>query len=271
MRVPASKQWTRGLIALVLLLAPFASFAQTSEPLKFPELTGRVVDGANLLSEAQKSELTSKLEELEKKTTAQFVVVTLSSLSGRTIEEYGVELGRHWGIGQKNTNNGALLIVAPNERRVRIEVGYGLEGTLTDALTSVVIHNAILPRFRAGDFPGGITRGVDDLVQVLEGDTEYVARAEQASRAETDDSDLMFQIIIWLFIAFWIWRLFRLNSRGNAARGRRRSSMPWIIPTGMGSSGGFSRGGFGGGFGGGGGGFSGGGGSFGGGGSSGSW
>jgi uncharacterized protein len=247
----------------LVLAAP--SFAQT-----FPQLTSRVVDNANILDIQTEAEIEQKLIELENKTTSQLVVVTLPSLEGYEIEDYGYRLGRHWGIGQKDKNNGALLIVAPNERRVRIEVGYGLEGTLTDALTSVVIHNAILPRFRAGDFPGGIKRGVDDLVQVLEGDTEYVARAEQASRAETEDSDLIFQIIIWLFIAFWIWRLLRLNSRGNIGRGRR-SSAPWIIPTGMGTGGGFSRGGFGGGFGGGGGGFGGGGGSFGGGGSSGSW
>ena len=257
----------------MVIAAAFCALALTLPALAqtFPQLTSRVVDNANILDIQTEAEIEQKLIELENKTTSQLVVVTLPSLEGYEIEDYGYRLGRHWGIGQKDRNNGALLIVAPNERRVRIEVGYGLEGTLTDALTSVLIHNAILPRFRAGDFPGGITRGVDDLVQVLEGDTEYVARAEQASRAETDDSDLMFQIIIWLFIAFWIWRLFRLNSRGNAARGRRRSSMPWIIPTGMGSGGGLSRGGFGGGFGGGGGGFSGGGGSFGGGGSSGSW
>ena len=99
-------------------------------------------------------------------------MVTLKSLQGTSIEDYGYQLGRHWQIGQKDKNNGVLLIVAPNERKVRIEVGYGLEGTLTDAVSRFIIDNSILPRFRANDFPGGIKRGVDDIVQVLTGDAE---------------------------------------------------------------------------------------------------
>jgi uncharacterized protein len=166
---PAAAKWAGAFVALALLFAPLAAFAQTSEPLQFPELTGRVVDRANLLSAAQREELTQKLEELEKKTTAQFVVVTLTSLSGRTIEEYGYQLGRHWGIGQKATNNGALLIVAPNERKVRIEVGYGAEGVLPDAVTSLIIQRVIIPKFRANDYAGGIVAGADEIIKVLSG------------------------------------------------------------------------------------------------------
>jgi uncharacterized protein len=114
--------------------------------------------------------LDGKLASLQAKTGDRLVVVTLLSLRGRTIEEYGVDLGRHWGVGEKGKNNGALLIAAPSERRVRIEVGYGLEGTLTDALSKIVIENAILPSFRAGDIPGGVARGVDDLIVALGGD-----------------------------------------------------------------------------------------------------
>ena len=102
--------------------------------------------------------------------------MTLKSLQGTSIEDYGYQLGRAWGIGQKGKNNGALLIVAPNERKVRIEVGYGLEGALTDAVTRLIIENAILPRFRANDFPGGIARGVDDMIQVVSGDAEEFKR-----------------------------------------------------------------------------------------------
>lgn len=162
-------RWRGAWFALALLCLPLAANAQTSEPLKFPELTGRVVDNANLLSEAQRSELTRKLEELETKTTAQFVVVTLTSLSGRTIEEYGYQLGRHWGIGQKNTNNGVLLIVAPNERKVRVEVGYGAEGVLPDAISSLIIQRIIIPKFRANDYAGGIVAGADEIIKVLSG------------------------------------------------------------------------------------------------------
>src|SRR5205085_8601810 len=109
---------------------------------------------------ATRSALTQKLADFETKTTAQLVVVTLKSLQGTSIEDFGVQLGRHWQVGQKGKNNGALLIVAPNEHKVRIEVGYGLEGTLTDAITRLIIENSILPRFKANDYPGGIARGV---------------------------------------------------------------------------------------------------------------
>ena len=113
------------------------------------------------------SALEPKLADLEEKSGIQLVVATVNSLEGQEIEPYANELFRTWKLGEKNKNNGVLLLVAPNERRVRIEVGYGLEGTLTDALSKVIIANAITPRFKAGDFGGGITRGVDDIITVL--------------------------------------------------------------------------------------------------------
>ena len=213
------------------------AFAPPVAAQTFPALTSRVVDDADILDIPTEAEIDTKLKDLEAKTTNQLVVVTLPSLQGYEIEDYGYRLGRAWGIGQKDKNNGALLIVAPNERKVRIEVGYGLEGTLTDAMTSLVIQNAILPRFRAGDFAGGISRGVDDLVQILSGDQEYVQRAEEAevgARSAVDRGDMIFQVLMFLFIAFYLWRLFSIN---RAAGGGRRSRMPWIIPTG----GGFGR------------------------------
>jgi uncharacterized protein len=191
-------KWAQALIALVLLCAP--GLAQTSAPLQFPELTGRVVDRANLLSEAQRSELTQKLEELEKKTTAQFVVVTLTSLSGRTIEEYGVELGRHWGIGQKNTNNGVLLIVAPNERKVRVEVGYGAEGVLPDAVSSLIIQRVIIPKFRANDYAGGIVAGADEIIKVLSGAGDEWKKAPQTQSDSPWWVDLI--VLAFFFLPF---------------------------------------------------------------------
>jgi len=119
-----------------------------------------VVDEANILDPATRAALTQKLADFEAKTSDQLVVVTLKSLQGTSIEDFGVELGRRWRIGQKDTNNGVLLIVVPSERKVRIEVGYGLEGTLTDAVSKLIIENAIIPRFRANDIPGGVSRGV---------------------------------------------------------------------------------------------------------------
>jgi uncharacterized protein len=138
--------------------------------LDLPEHTGRVVDEAGILDAAMRASLTQRLADLETRNTDQLVVVTLKSLQGTTIEDFGVQLGRAWKIGQKDKNNGVLLIVAPAERKVRIEVGYGLEGTLTDAITRVIIEGAIIPRFRANDIPGGISQGVDDIIRILTGD-----------------------------------------------------------------------------------------------------
>jgi len=135
----------------------------------FPKLTGRVVDEAGILSSATKAKLNTILKNAEQNSTNQVVVVTLKSLQGNDIAQYGYQLGRYWGIGQKKSNNGVLLIVAPNERRVRIEVGYGLEGTLTDALSSVIIQNDILPYFKRGDYDGGVLSGVKAILSVLKG------------------------------------------------------------------------------------------------------
>src|SRR5205807_7822021 len=112
----------------------------------------------------------TKLADLEAKSGIQLVVATVKSLEGQEIEPYANELFRKWQLGEKAKNNGVLLLVAPNEKRVRIEVGYGLEGTLTDALSKVIIANAIAPRFKTGDFSGGIARGVDDIITVLNTD-----------------------------------------------------------------------------------------------------
>src|SRR5450631_2470267 len=155
------------VIAWICLICACA--AQT---LSFPALSGRVVDEAGVLDAAARTALTGSLADFEQKTTDQLVVVTLKSLQGTSIEDYGYQLGRHWQIGQKDKDSGVLLIVAPNERKVRIEVGYGLEGTLTDAMTKVIIEAAILPRFKAGDFSGGIKRGVEEITGLLSGDVK---------------------------------------------------------------------------------------------------
>ena len=154
--------------ALLILLLILASPALASEP-KFPPLTGRVVDDAGVLDTWTQSELTDMLAAHERATGEQVVVVTLDSLQGYTIEDYGYQLGRHWGIGQKGKNDGALLIVAPKEHKVRIEVGYGLEGTLTDAACATIIQSYILPSFKRGDYNAGILAGVTSMLQVLGG------------------------------------------------------------------------------------------------------
>jgi len=242
----------------------------------FPALSGRVVDNANVLSPQVETDLTAKLENLDQTTGRQLVVVTVASLQGYEIEDYGYQLGRAWGIGEKGKNSGALLIVAPTERKVRIEVGYGLEPILTDALSSVIIQTTVLPRFKAGDLPGGIVAGADAVIQQLAlPEDQARAKAQQAFEVPTAPESsgglgLIPIVLIALVGLFLFSRMFR-GRRGGRSSGLGQA-LPWIILNGLANSGG--RGGGGGGWGGGsggGGGFSGGGGSFGGGGSSGSW
>jgi uncharacterized protein len=258
------------LFTAFLLLAALPAFA-----LVLPALSGRVVDEANILDQPTRAALTQKLADLEAKTTDQLVVVTLRSLQGTSIEDFGVELGRRWRIGQKDKNNGVLLIVAPSERKVRIEVGYGLEGTLTDAVSKLIIENAIVPRFRANDVAGGVTRGVDDIISVLTGDAEEWKQRAAKRPDPTPPWGTILMLILALGV-FWLVFIMIVGAMPSRPSNRRRgrSASPWSSGSSWwtGSSGGFSGGGFsgGGGFCGGGG-FSGGGGSFGGGGSSGSW
>ena len=250
------------VLALIFAFAP-----ATAAPI-FPELTGRVVDNADLLSSDDEQALTAELKALEDKSSDQLVVVTVPSLQGYPIEEFGYQLGRHWGIGTARLSNGVLLIVAPNERKVRIEVGRGLEPILTDAISRIIIETSILPRFRQGDFAGGIKFGVRDIVGALTGD---VAELERRAKARPDANDPAIDwvmVIFWTLIILWfVWVMWR-SSKQTGLRGR--GSGPVFVP-GPGWGGGSSGGGWSGGSGGGGGGFSGGGGSFGGGGASGGW
>lgn len=259
-------------LTLFLALLMFLPAAQAQT---FPKLTGRVVDEAALLSPQQEQGLTDKLAGLERQSGRQLVVVTLPSLQDYDIADYGYRLLRHWGIGDKQRNDGALLIVAPSERKVRVEVGYGLEGILTDALSSQIIRNNVTPRFRAGDMPGGIEAGADALITLLNLPPDEAraraAAAEQEQRASRDSGSPVV-LIFWIAIAIFMILPMIFGRRGGR-RYRGRGGGPVII-WGPGLGGGWgsgSGGGWGGGGGGDWGGFSGGGGSGGGGGASGSW
>lgn len=241
-----------------------------------PALTGRVVDDAGIIEPMKRQQLAQKLAAFEAKSSDQVVVVTVPSLQGEDIETYSNRLFRSWALGQKQENNGILLVVAPNDRQVRIEVGYGLEGTMTDALSSLIIHTTIIPAFRNGDYSKGITEGVDGILTVLSGDAaELQARAERYAQAKEDDIDWVAVVftIFWFLIFFgglgmailapvfgrkigpgryeWLGMTINTNSRGSS---RSIGGGGWSS-----GGGGFS------------GGFSGGGGSSGGGGASGSW
>jgi uncharacterized protein len=248
-------------LALALLAVPAVAAP------KFPALTGRVVDGANMLSPTVENNLTGRLAALEAQTGRQLVVVTVPDLQGYPIEDYGYQLGRQWGIGEAKADNGVLFIVAPNERKVRIEVGYGLEPMLTDALSSVILQTAVIPKFKAGDMEGGVVAGADAIAdQLALPADEARARVQQATAREEKDAGggAGLHGLALLIIIFFLISAMRGGRRGR--RGGMGGVLPGII---LGSMLGGGRGGGGGGFGGGG--FSGGGGSFGGGGSSGSW
>ena len=253
---------------LVLVAAFFLYLLLPAVALDFPALTGRVVDEAGVMSAASRTDVETKSKSLDDKSGIQLVVATVKSLQGSDAETYANQLFRYWKLGEAKKNNGVLLLVAPNERKVRIEVGYGLEGTLTDALSSVIISSAIVPRFKANDFSGGIERGVDGLISVLTTDAaEWHQKANVRADATTRDIGTLFPILFFVLLIFFIWYLIR-HSGGPGSGGRGRGVVPIILGSGWGSGG--SGGGF---FGSGGfdGGFSGGGGSSGGGGASGGW
>lgn len=257
------------LLAAFILLAGLLGPARAE--LSFPVLSGRVVDAAGSLDGATRDALDAQLAAQEAKTSDQLVVATVPSLQGTSIEDYANRLFRHWKIGQADKDNGVLLLVAPTERKVRIEVGYGLEGVLPDAVASTIISTAILPAFRSGDIRAGINRGVAAILEILNLDpAEAEARARAAQEPALSFDDWMHLLIILFMVGFWLFVIIRQLRRGGV-RGLTRSLRRGAA---AGSASGWewnSRSGGGGGWSSGGGGFSGGGGSSGGGGASGSW
>lgn len=266
---PVARLYQFILVLLGGIALTFGGAALAAEP-TFPALSGRVVDQARLLSPEREAEITARLAQLETDTGDQFVVVTLDSLQDYEIEDYGYRLGRAWGIGSAESDSGVLLIVAPNERKVRIEVGYGLEPVLTDALSNQIIQNDILPPFREGGFERGITTGVDAVIAQLRLDpAEAQARAAAAVPTKAEEPFFPGLIVALIFLF-----LFLNLMRGAGRRGRRRPGANGLGPVilwgaldalsqASSRSGGSDFGGSGG--------FSGGGGSFGGGGASGGW
>ena len=282
------------LFSLVCSLVASPIWAQ-SEP-DFPSLTGRVTDQANLLSSKQKTELDQRLAAHETATSNQIVVVTVKSLQGFDIADYALRLGRNWGIGTAEKNNGVLLVVAPNERKVRIEVGYGLEGALPDGLAGTIVRSNILPAFRESDYPTGISNGVTAIEQAIRGEYTPPANAVKSKGPSDSTIEKFFPLFFIGFIALSQGSRRFANSRvakaafpagfaglvvalgsSNIIFGGIASIVMFMLIYFFGSSGGTGssgrrRGGYtGGGSLGGGGGFGGGGGGFGGGGASGSW
>jgi uncharacterized protein len=215
------------LSALAFAAVALTSGASLAAP-TFPPLTGRVVDEAQILSPQATAEIAAKLNALEAKSSDQLVVFIAKSLQGYAIEDYGYQLGRAWGIGQKGLNNGVLLIVVPSERKVRIEVGRGLEPQLTDAMSTLIIENAILPAIRDGRFADGIAKGAEDISSVLLGDAEAVNLRAQAFANQTrplTSSEIIALFVVGGLVSFFLYR-FYMNWRkvraGHSRRGFRK-------------------------------------------------
>ncbi|WP_207278659.1 YgcG family protein, partial [Pseudomonas sp. FW305-121] len=205
-------------VGLMLLFWVFALTAQAG--LKFPELTGRVVDNAQMIEPAVREQLVQQLNAHEKSTGEQLVVVTLPDLQGADIADFGYQLGRYWGIGQKDKNNGALLIVARAERKLRIEVGYGLEDRLTDAQSSVIINQVITPAFKAGNFSKGISDGVSAMLVVLGGNplnepsTVYEPRGNQESDFVARHPGIFVFLVLLFILTIFVGQMFGILPSG---------------------------------------------------------
>ena len=202
MRAFVQPRW----LAVLALVAGLLFGLPASAAPKFPALSDRVVDNANILTPAARADLIAKLQALESQTARQLVVVTVSSLQGLEIEDYGYQLGRAWGIGDKKRNTGVLFIVAPNERRLRIEVGYGLEDVLTDALSNVILQEQVLPKFKAGDMAGGVIAGANALIgQLSLPADEAAARVASAAvkpPAPANDFPIVLVVLVVIWVAF---------------------------------------------------------------------
>jgi uncharacterized protein len=272
-----ARRLARRVLVVALMGAAFAAALRADRyDALIPEKPQRyVTDRASILRPGQAEELNAKLEQFEKDTSDQILVWIDNKVpEGFTLEDFTVRAGQKWGAGQKKEDNGAILFVFPEDRKVRIEVGYGLEGVIPDVTAKRIIDNEILPRFRGGDIPGGVEAGANALMAAARG--EYKGSGTTVDERRRRNQPNISGCLPWIFIfAIFVlpWLLRRRTFRTHGSRGWW-SGPWWWGGGGGGGGGGWSGGGFGGGGGwggGGGGGFSGGGGSFGGGGASGSW
>lgn len=249
----------------VLLLTLFIAASQTAAAAEVPRLKGRVNDYAGLLSADRARALEERLAKSEKESGHQVAVLTVSGLEGEDIEGFGIRVAESWKIGHKGFDNGAILLVARDDRQLRIEVGYGLEGILPDAIASRIIREVIAPRFQAGDFAGGIEAGVEAILKVIAGEPLPVGNRPGRTPAGPLNQALFTLFLVAIIAVAALSHLSQRSARRAwVGRGRRRRGDVGG-PFWGGAGGGFGGGGFGGG------GFSGGGGGFGGGGASGRW
>lgn len=277
---------------LILLLAAWAVHADVP----VPALTGRVTDLTGTLSGAAVTRIEAKLAALEAKKGSQLAVLIVPSTQPEEIEQFGIRVADAWKLGRKGVDDGAILIVAKNDRRVRIEVGTGLEGAIPDAIANRIIDETVAPRFKTGDFDGGVEAGIDQMISVVNG--EPLPEPDRKWEHTGNLPHLLPLLLVVVFVASGVLRALFGRLFGSVATGGLAGAIAWLLShfiaiglgagvlaflfalvlgstrgwaTGAGGWGGGFGGGLGGGFGGGGGGFSGGGGGFSGGGASGGW
>ncbi len=226
------------MIRFIAFLAALLMFGSAATAQTFPKFTGLVVDAANVLPPETEAALTAKLEALQKDTGRQLVVATIPDLQGYPLEDYGYRLGRAWGVGLKDVNNGAILFIAPNEpkgkRGPRIEVGYGLEPYLTDAFSSRVIREIMVPQLKAGDVPGAMTAGTDALIAQLRANPDEAKARTDAAIKEFDRTHKRARssggvgvgagVIFWLLVVGFI---VLASSRRRSGRSYRRRDSDW--------------------------------------------
>src|SRR3990167_3168179 len=222
-----SRAWrepARLFVFLAMFLSPGLVWS-----LDVPALTGRVVDLAHVLSGSEAEKLTADLQMHETTTGNQVVVLTMLSLEGEPLEEYSHRVATTWKLGQKGTDNGALLLVALKERKVRIEVGYGLEGALTDAKSAQIIRNEIVPRFRAGDMPGGIAAGIQATLKTIEGTYQAPERPAMPAGGEDMVGQILIALIVGVVFGLALSNVNRLVG-ALAGTGLSLWLSPWLIP-----------------------------------------
>jgi uncharacterized protein len=183
------------LTACAVLIGCATIAAQT-----LPKPAGRITDVANVIEPATEADLDSRLDQLEQNTSSEIAVVTVPSLDGTTVDDYAARLFKEWGIGQAKSDNGVLVLVAPNEREMRIEVGYGLEGILPDGLAGQIIRDNFIPRFRDNDYDGGIRDGVTRVIDVVE--KQQVLSAAELAAFNQGGGDMPKWLIIPFFGVF---------------------------------------------------------------------
>ena len=214
--------------ALACALSLASALTSFSFALDVPSLTGRVVDLAHVLPPNTVESLTARLKAHEETTSNQVTVLMLPSLEGESLESYSHRVATTWTLGQKGADNGVLLLVAMKERKIRIEVGYGLEGALTDARSAQIIRGEIVPRFRAGDAPGGVAAGVDAILKTIEG--TYQSTEKAAPEQDTDViGQVVVAVIVGLVVGLGLMSVHRLLGPV-AGTGLSLLLAPWLVP-----------------------------------------